>query len=120
MESVFGEPFAQGDVVIVVPHTRDFDKPLSEAEHDVFVERVGGELAALFGGAQGFAGVGWYISPITGASVRERVTNVVSYCNPTEADEAKVKVIARKLASDLGQETVLVRVNGNSYFVAPF
>lgn len=104
-------------VEVVVPSTR-FDKPITEAEHQNFVEQVATKLSQMFGGATAVQAFGSWYSEQAQKLIQEPITVVSSYSQVLEPDnKAAVIALAEWLARELSQEAVFITIDGVALFI---
>ena len=105
-------------VQVYVPSTRH-DKPISDADHQGYVEVVETRLAKMFGGATSITATGSYYSEELQSLIREKVTVVYSYTEFVNLAQGKeIRLLAKWLAMELEQESILVVIEDKYYFIS--
>lgn len=118
MTAQFVQPGDARLVLVYVPSTRH-DKPISDAEHEEYVEVVETRLSKMFGGATSIAGIGSYYSEELQSLIREKITVVYSYTEFVNLAQGKeIRLLAKWLAIELEQESILVVIEDKYYFIS--
>ena len=75
-------------------------------------------MAALAGGVTCNKGEGYYISE-TGELIQEPVTTVTIFINVNDTMLEKIYIIVKDFCKKMGQECILMKVNGQAYLIPP-
>jgi len=107
-------------MAIVVPSTKDLNKPISEKEMQARVQTVRNFLNQTFGGTTRIKGIGSYTSK-GGKVVDENVVVVESFADAPDWERKKSLVAGflQGKAGEWGQETVGYEFEGDLFLVEP-
>jgi len=113
--------YPQGTVrqVLIVPSTKDGDKPISDKELNSRTEQVQKFMAGRFGGFTEVRSSGGWVSDKLGV-VKERNVQVVSYSNKkdwTVKNQRAMVKFGRDKAREWGQEAVGYEVEDDMFFL---
>lgn len=102
-------------VEVYIPSTRNIIEHIDNAEH---IEKGGRLFAELFGGFSTMEVGGGWVSDSAGL-VLEKPTILYAYTNTETLEAALQKVIdfAQWLKREQGQDSILIVVSGNAYFI---
>lgn len=105
----------EGQVTIYVPSTTGIDQ---ETDTQAFVDSFLTSLSKMFGGATAEKVQGAWVSDTKGL-VKEGITKVYAFAEPTELDANLSAIIAqvKEMKDQLSQDAVGIEVNGKFYLV---
>jgi hypothetical protein len=106
---------------IIVPSTKDVDKPVSDAEIRRRVKKVKDFLSKKFGGYTSDKELGGYYSEDKDKVIQEPVTTVTSYAKKSKFQKNRKELMQQlgKWAKKWGQESVGYELEGDLYYVKP-
>ena len=117
--NTYSQGFPQGEertgvVEITIPGTRDGNILLTKEEQQTLIDETARFLSGRFGGATVIPAQGFWLDR-DNQLVREPVTLAISYSIDGELSKADIQSVidyAQQLKRRMGQEAVLIRING--------
>ncbi len=102
-------------IKIYVPSTINVDK---EYYSSVYVERTLAFLSSKFGGSTSTNALGAWVTE-NGSLVKEKVTIVLSYCDPVGLEEhiESIYEFCLQIKKDLSQEAIALEINNELYLI---